>query len=119
MSRATKLLAGLGLAAVPAAGLSLYHKFVEQKMRENFAQLSAGNYEAVLKQMAPRFDHFFSGTHSLGGRPLPMDACFAAKRSFNPKNTRADMGKTNFTEPDFADGRTILRLRVGSQIQGR
>ncbi len=74
MSRATKLLAGLGLAAVPAAGLSLYHKFVEQKMRENFAQLSAGNYEAVLKQMAPRFDHFFSGTHSLGGRRHTLEA---------------------------------------------
>ena len=105
MSRATKLLAGLGLAAVPAAGLLLYHKFVEQKMRENFAQLSAGNYEAVLKQMAPRFDHFFSGTHSLGGRPLPMDACFAAKRSFNPKRGVVPDVVVNRRVADYVTGR--------------
>lgn len=74
MSRATTLLAGLGVVTVPAAGLLIFHQIVERKVRENFAQLSAGNYEFVISQMAPRFDHFFSGTHPLGGRRHSVDA---------------------------------------------
>jgi ketosteroid isomerase-like protein len=74
MSSAIKLLAGLGIVTVPAAGLLLFHQIVERKVRENFAQLSAGNYEFVLSQMALRFDHFFSGTHPLGGKRHSVDA---------------------------------------------
>ena len=68
MKHTTNFLAGLGLAALPSATLLLYQEVVKRKALESFAQLSAGNYEHALQQMAPEFDHFFSGTHALGGR---------------------------------------------------
>ncbi len=74
MSNITQIMAGLGLITAPAAGLLLFHQIVERKVRENFAQLSAGNYEFVLSQMAARFEHFFSGTHPLGGRRQTVGA---------------------------------------------
>ncbi len=74
MNRTAKFLAGLGFVTAPTAGLLLFHQIVERKVRGNFAQLSAGNYEYLLSQMAPRFDHFFSGTHPLGGRRHSVEA---------------------------------------------
>ena len=79
MKYTTNVLAGLGLATLPLASLSIYHEIVKRKALESFAQLSAGNYEHALQQMAPEFDHFFSGTHALGGRrhsPVTMRRWF-------------------------------------------
>lgn len=67
-STAAKLATGLGFFTIPAAGLLLYHEIVRRKVRNNFVELSAGNYEHVLVQMAPHFDHHFAGAHPLGGR---------------------------------------------------
>lgn len=47
--------------------MPLYHAIVRRLLRNVFAQLSAGNYEYILGQMAPQFEHIFSGTHPLGG----------------------------------------------------
>jgi len=74
MNRAIKITTGLGLAAIPVAGLLAYHRIVERKTRENFVLLSAGDYEPVLGQISSDFEHFFSGRHPLGGRRHSVDA---------------------------------------------
>ncbi|MBO0953164.1 nuclear transport factor 2 family protein [Fibrella forsythiae] len=45
----------------------MYHRLVEQIVRQNFARLSQGDYESMLKGMAPLITHTFSGQHALGG----------------------------------------------------
>jgi ketosteroid isomerase-like protein len=45
----------------------MYHYIVEQKLRQAFRQLNAGDYNSILRQFAPRFEHFFSGQHALAG----------------------------------------------------
>jgi ketosteroid isomerase-like protein len=75
MNQKTKLTVGaLALVGGASGGLHLYHRIVERLVREIFTQLSAGNYEYVLPQMASRFEHFFSGTHPLGGRRHTLDS---------------------------------------------
>lgn len=69
----------LGLVVLAAVEMSVYHRIVRRKVLKNFAQLSNGNYEHVISQMAPSFDHYFAGTHSLGGtrkRPETMRRWF-------------------------------------------
>lgn len=74
MSGVSKIMTGVGVITIPAAGLLLFHQIVERKVCGNFAELSAGNYEYVLSQMATNFDHFFSGRHPLGGRRHSVNA---------------------------------------------
>jgi ketosteroid isomerase-like protein len=75
MNHGTKLTTGAMLVGgTTAAGLHLYHAIVRRKVRENFAQLSRGNYEHVLRQMSGQFEHFFSGMHPLGGRRHTIEA---------------------------------------------
>ncbi len=45
----------------------MYHMIVRSKLRNAFAQLSRGNCEAVLKDLAPEFEHLFFGDHTFGG----------------------------------------------------
>ncbi len=45
----------------------MYRFIVERRVRQVFAQLSAGNYESSLAQFPPRIYHFFPGDHALGG----------------------------------------------------
>ena len=44
----------------------MYQFIVRQKLRRVFTELSRGNYEYVLSQLAPEFEHFFLGNHPLG-----------------------------------------------------
>ena len=43
------------------------HAIVKRKIRNGFRHLSAGNYEAVLREFAPRVEFVFAGEHALGG----------------------------------------------------
>lgn len=45
----------------------MYHRLVKQIVCQKFERLSQGDYESMLKGMAPSITHIFSGKHSLGG----------------------------------------------------
>ncbi|HEY0474209.1 MAG TPA: nuclear transport factor 2 family protein [Kribbella sp.] len=45
----------------------MYHRFVAGKVRQAFAQISAGNWEAMVSGMAPTFTYRFYGDHALSG----------------------------------------------------
>lgn len=53
----------------------MYHAIVRRKLYQAFDQLNRGDYDSILKPFAPRFEHFFSGEHALGGTRHTMDAC--------------------------------------------
>lgn len=52
----------------------MYKFIVRQIVRRTFARLSAGDYEAVVKQFGPRSRFVFSGDHALGGERHGQDA---------------------------------------------
>jgi ketosteroid isomerase-like protein len=45
----------------------MYHTIVRQKLEKSFQRINAGDYEYILKQFAPSFEHWFSGDHALAG----------------------------------------------------
>ena len=45
----------------------MYHRIVKNIVLQNFARLSGGDYESMLKGMSPSIIHTFSGQHALGG----------------------------------------------------
>ncbi|WP_328324311.1 nuclear transport factor 2 family protein [Kribbella sp. NBC_00382] len=45
----------------------MYHRIVAGKVRAAFAEISAGNWEAMVAGMAPEFTYRFYGDHALGG----------------------------------------------------
>lgn len=45
----------------------MYHWVVKYKVRRGFGQLSAGDYEAVLREFAPNAALSFAGQHALSG----------------------------------------------------
>ena len=52
----------------------MYKLIVRQIVRRTFARLSAGDYEAVVKQFGPRSRFVFSGDHALGGERRGQEA---------------------------------------------
>ncbi|MEU4191957.1 nuclear transport factor 2 family protein [Kribbella sp. NPDC026611] len=52
----------------------MYHRIVERKVRNVFAQITAGNWEAMVAEMAPQFTYRFYGDHALGGERRTHDA---------------------------------------------
>ena len=50
-----------------AKGIDMYHRFVAAQVRKAFAQISAGNWEAMVDGMAPTFTYRFYGDHALSG----------------------------------------------------
>ncbi len=52
----------------------MYHHFVAGKVRHAFAQISAGDYEAMIAGMAPTFRYRFYGEHALSGERHTHDA---------------------------------------------
>jgi ketosteroid isomerase-like protein len=52
----------------------MYKFIVRQIVRRTFARLSAGDYEAVVKQFGPRSRFLFSGDHALGGQRHGQEA---------------------------------------------
>ena len=52
----------------------MYTFIVKQIVRRTFAGLSAGDYESVVKQFAPRSRFMFAGDHALGGERRGADA---------------------------------------------
>jgi ketosteroid isomerase-like protein len=51
----------------------MYRFAVKQIVRRAYRQLSAGNYEPVLKMFGPTSIFVFSGTHALGGERRGVD----------------------------------------------
>jgi ketosteroid isomerase-like protein len=51
----------------------MYKFIVKQIVRRTLARLSAGDYEAVLKQFGPRSRFLFAGDHALGGERRGQD----------------------------------------------
>ena len=45
----------------------MYHRIVAMQVRNAFAQISAGNWEAMVAGMAPAFTYRFYGDHALSG----------------------------------------------------
>lgn len=45
----------------------MYHRLINQIVRQNFARLSQGDYASMLQGMSPSITHTFSGEHALGG----------------------------------------------------
>jgi ketosteroid isomerase-like protein len=45
----------------------MYHRFVAAQVRKAFAEISAGNWEAMVAGMAPSFTYRFYGDHALSG----------------------------------------------------
>ncbi len=45
----------------------MYHRFVAAQVRKAFAEITAGNWEAMVQGMAPTFTYRFYGDHALSG----------------------------------------------------
>ncbi len=45
----------------------MYHRVVAAKVRQAFAEISKGNWEAMVAGMAPEFTYRFYGDHALSG----------------------------------------------------
>ncbi|MER7251507.1 nuclear transport factor 2 family protein [Kribbella sp. NPDC000426] len=54
--------------------MGIYHWIVGRQVRNAFAQISAGNWEAMVAGMAPSFTYRFYGDHALGGERRTHDA---------------------------------------------
>lgn len=54
--------------------MGLYHWIVARQVRTAFAQISAGNWEAMVAGMAPSFTYTFYGDHALGGERRTHEA---------------------------------------------
>jgi ketosteroid isomerase-like protein len=52
----------------------MYHRFVKSKVRSTFMQISAGNWEPMMKAMAPRFSYRFYGDSTLCGERHTTEA---------------------------------------------
>ncbi|MFI6826557.1 nuclear transport factor 2 family protein [Kribbella sp. NPDC050241] len=52
----------------------MYHRIVAAQVRKAFAEISAGNWEAMVAGMAPAFTYRFYGDHALGGERHTHDA---------------------------------------------
>jgi ketosteroid isomerase-like protein len=52
----------------------MYHRIVAMQVRKAFAQISAGNWEAMVAGMAPAFTYRFYGDHALSGERHTHDA---------------------------------------------
>ena len=117
----------------------MYHAFVRSKLTQTLEGLDRDNFEDSLAGMDSQIEHYFAGTHALGGtrhstagverwfgrvfRLLP-DLSFKVKRiavSGWPWNTTAtaewQSKATSFTgEPYLNDGVHIVRLRMGKIV---
>ena len=54
--------------------MGIYHWVVARQVRNAFAQISAGNWEAMVAGMAPSFTYRFYGDHALGGERRTHEA---------------------------------------------
>lgn len=45
----------------------MYHFVLKRILRSAFAKINRGEYEAIVNQFAPVFEHTFYGEHALGG----------------------------------------------------
>jgi ketosteroid isomerase-like protein len=52
----------------------MYHRFVKSKVRSTFAEISAGNWEPMMKAIAPRFTYRFYGDSALSGERHTAEA---------------------------------------------
>ena len=117
----------------------MYHAFVRSKLTQTLEGLDRDNFEDSLAGMDSQIEHYFAGTHALGGtrhstagverwfgrvfRLLP-DLSFKVKRiavSGWPWNTTAtaewQSKATSVTgEPYLNDGVHIVRLRMGKIV---
>jgi ketosteroid isomerase-like protein len=51
----------------------MYHTIVRRILRQGFANVNKGNFDAVLAQCAPNIRHRFAGDHALGGERHDVD----------------------------------------------
>lgn len=52
----------------------MYHAIVKRIAVRSFENLNRGDFQSVLKNIAPRITHTFSGTHALGGTRHSVEA---------------------------------------------
>jgi SnoaL-like domain len=52
----------------------MYHRFVKSKVHGTFAQITGGNWEPMVKAMAPRFSYHFFGDSALSGERHTTEA---------------------------------------------
>ena len=118
----------------------MYHSFIRQKIKKVFEQLSRGDFEPSLAQIAVgHFEHRFSGNHCLGGTRHSVDGMrrwfqrlftlfphleFEVKEILikgGPWNTLVavewiDRGITQDTKPYQNNGTHMIRLKWGKLI---
>lgn len=46
----------------------MYHAIVKKKLQKAFQQLNNGDYDPIIAQFGPEFEHVFPGNHALAGR---------------------------------------------------
>jgi len=117
----------------------MYHAFVRRKLTQTLEGLDKDNFEGSLAGMDPRLEHYFAGTHAIGGtrhstaalrrwfervyRLLP-DLSFKVERIAVrgwPWNTTAtaewrSTATSASGEPYVNDGVHIVRLRLGKIV---
>jgi ketosteroid isomerase-like protein len=52
----------------------MYHRIVAARVRKVFAEISAGNWEVMVRGMAPEFTYRFYGDHALSGERHTREA---------------------------------------------
>ena len=117
----------------------MYHALVRSKLTQTLEGLDKDNFEDSLAGMAPQVEHYFAGTHAIGGtrhstaavgrwfgrvfRLLP-DLTFKVKRiavSGWPWDTTAtaewqSTATSAIGKPYLNDGVHIVRLRMGKIV---
>ncbi|GAB3822012.1 nuclear transport factor 2 family protein [Kribbella italica] len=89
----------------------MYHRFVAAQVRKAFAEITAGNWEAMVRGMAPEFTYRFYGDHALSGERHTHDALRAWwRRAFRL------MPETRFTVNDVLVAGWPWNTRVATAV---
>jgi ketosteroid isomerase-like protein len=125
--------------ALKSRRTTMYHALIRSKLTQALEGLNKDNFEELLAGMDPQVEHYFAGTHAIGGtrhstagverwfgrvfRLLP-DLAFKVKRiavSGWPWDTTATAewrgtATSVIGEPYLNDGVHIVRLRMGKIV---
>jgi ketosteroid isomerase-like protein len=92
----------------------MYRRFVTHKVRATFAQLAAGNGDALLAGLADRFTYTFYGDSALSGRRTTRESM----RAWWQRSQRL-LGGTEFDIEEIIVAGTPRTTRVATRVQVR
>src|SRR6266496_1845802 len=89
----------------------MYHRFVKSKVHGTFAQITGGNWEPMVKAMAPRFSYHFFGDSALSGErnttiatAVAVHGTFTVGGDVRPSPRAGEGGLGHRCAPDTASG---------------